>query len=98
MLLAVSSLLGIGFLVCWIMEVVTAFQKGNGPLLGILSIVLTCCGGIGGIVIGWIKCKEWGIQNLMIIWTIIWVAQIVVSGFQQAELMEMLNQMSNGPQ
>ncbi len=46
--------------VCWIMEIVAAFQKGDGPLLGILSIVLCS---LGGFVIGWAKAKDWGIQN-----------------------------------
>ena len=87
-------------LVCWIMEVVAAFQKGDGPLLGILSIVLTVFCGIGGFVIGWVKCNEWGIQKLMIIWTIsiivgavayAFVAQELFSGFQE----EMQQQMQN---
>ena len=52
--------------VCWIMEIVAALQKGDGPLLGILSIVLCS---LGGFVIGWAKAKDWGIQKLMIIWT-----------------------------
>ncbi len=71
--------------VCWIMEIVAAFQKGDGPLLGILSIVLCS---LGGFVIGWAKAKDWGIQKLMIIWTIsmivsAFVWQDLFSGFQE---------------
>ena len=77
LLWALYVIAGLVTLVCWIMEVIAAFQKGNGPLLGILSIVLTLFCGIGGFIIGWVKCKEWGIQNLMIIWTIAMVVSMV---------------------
>lgn len=70
---------GLVSLVCWIMEVVTAFQKGDGPLLGILSIIFC---GLGAFIIGWMKCNEWGLQKVMLIWTIAFVVtslcQIVV--------------------
>ncbi len=48
------------------MDIVAAFTKGDGPLLGILSIVLCP---LGGFVIGWVKSKQWGIQQVMLIWT-----------------------------
>ena len=66
-----SVLGGIAWLVCfvcYIMEVVTAFQKGDGPLLGILSLI-PCCQ-FGGFIIGWVKCNEWGLNRLMLVWSI----------------------------
>lgn len=67
-----SLIVGLGSLICWILEIVAAFKGGNGPLMGILSIVLC---GLGGFVIGWIHHKQWNITNLMIGWS----ACIVVS-------------------
>ena len=94
MFLALNSIVGIVVLVCWIIEVVTAFKKGDGPLMGILSIV--CCCTIGGLVIGWINCKKWGIQNLMLVYTIAFVLNMILSGIAQKEMLEMLQM--NGPQ
>lgn len=62
------GLLGLAALVCWILEVVAAFKKEEKPLMGILSIVLCS---LGGFVIGWIHSKKWGIQKVMIAWTIL---------------------------
>ena len=89
MLMVLSWLVGVVVLVCWIMEVVTAFQKGDGPLLGILSIV--CCCTLGGLIIGWIKCKEWGIQTLMLVYTIAFVINLILSGFQQEQMLKMFS-------
>lgn len=68
LLMAAIGLLGLGALICWILEVVAAFKKEEKPLMGILSIVLCS---LGGFVIGWINSKKWGIQKVMIIWTIL---------------------------
>ena len=94
MFVALNTIVGIGVLVCWIMEVVTAFKKDDGPLMGILSIV--CCCTIGGLVIGWINCKKWGIQNLMLVYTIAFVLNMILSGIAQKEMLEMFQM--NGPQ
>ena len=86
MLTILSIILTIASLVCWIMEIIAAFTKGKekGPLMGILSIVP--CLGLGGLIVGWIHAKKWGITKLMTIWTIIIVINIIVSiasgGFQ----------------
>ncbi len=89
MLMVLSWLVGIVVLVCWIMEVVTAFQKGDGPLLGILSIV--CCCTLGGLIIGWIKCKEWGIQTLMLVCTIAFVSNLSLSVLQHEQMLKMFS-------
>lgn len=76
MLTILSIIISLGSLACWIMEIVAAFQKGKGPLMGILSIVP--CLGLGGFIIGWIHAGKWGISKLMIIWTILIIASIIV--------------------
>lgn len=76
-LLALTGLLGLGALVCWIIEVVTAFKKEEKPLMGILSIVLCS---LGGFVIGWIHAKKWGITKLMVGWTILAILVGVLYG------------------
>lgn len=77
MLTILAILLWVASLACWIMEIVAAFQKGKGPLMGILSIVP--CLGLGGFIIGWIHAGKWGISKLMIIWTIVIIASIIVN-------------------
>ena len=74
-----SGLLGIISLVCWILVLIKMFQHGAIGL-AIASIVLILCG-IGplvALVYGWIKADEWGIRNVMLIWTICLLLSIVV--------------------
>ena len=73
----VGGIAGVVSLVCYIMEVVTAFQKGDGPLLGVLSLI-PCCS-LGGFIIGWVKCNEWGLNRLMLVWSIAMVVSFVAS-------------------
>ena len=71
-----SSAAGIGSLICFILVLVKMFQNGQ-TVLGIVCIV--CCG-IGGLiafVYGWIKSGEWGIQKVMLIWTVCIILQII---------------------
>ncbi len=72
----IGIVIGLGSLICWIMEIIAAFKREEKPLLGILSIVLCT---IGGFIIGWIKHKEWGIKKLMLIWTALIVAGIILN-------------------
>lgn len=68
--MAPMALMGAGFLTgiislfCWIKQLIVAFK--NSALLGIISLV-TC--GLGGLIIGWIKHKEWGLTKTMKVWT-----------------------------
>ena len=71
-----GMLIGIGSLICWILVIVAAFKNEDSPLLGILCIVLC---GLGAFVIGWIKNKDWGIQQLMMIWSGLVIAGIVIN-------------------
>ena len=72
-----SMVIGLGSLVCWIMEIVAAFKNEESPLLGILSIIP--CLGLGGLIIGWVKHREWGITQLMMIWSALIVISIVLN-------------------
>jgi hypothetical protein len=63
---------GIGILVCFIMVIVTMFQRGATGV-AILCLVLALCCGLGGLVAfihGWIKHRDWGITNLMIAYSV----------------------------
>lgn len=72
-----SMVIGLGSLVCWIMEIVAAFKHEKSPLLGILSIIP--CLGLGGLIIGWVKHRDWGITQLMLIWSGLIVISIVLN-------------------
>ena len=78
-MLAILSILGlvcgIGSLVCWIMVVVAAFKSEESPLMGILCIVLCA---LGAFIIGWIKSGQWGIRQVMLIWSGLIAANIVI--------------------
>ena len=74
-LMGLSVLIGLGSFVCWIMVIIKAFQSEESPLMGILCIVLC---GLGAFIIGWIKNSEWRITQLMMIWTGLFIASIVI--------------------
>jgi hypothetical protein len=63
---------GVGSLVCFVLVLVKMFQH-NHTGLGIACILLLFFCGIGGLIAfiyGWVKAGEWGITNLMTIWTV----------------------------
>jgi hypothetical protein len=70
-----QAVAGIGTLVCFILVLVKMFQR-NQTGLGIICIVLLFCCGIGGVIAfiyGWVKHREWGLTNIMIVWTVCWI-------------------------
>lgn len=67
-------LLSAGSLVCWIIVLVQIFKRA-GVGLGILGILCS----LFAFIYGWVKAKEWGIQKLMIVWTILVVIGLPVS-------------------
>lgn len=72
-------LLGLTSLVCFILVVVRMFQEGQTGL-GIVTILTLFCG-IGGLiafVYGWIKSKDWNLQTVMLVWTVVVVASIAL--------------------
>jgi hypothetical protein len=69
---------GLIALVCHIIVIVKMFQTGQTGL-GIVAIVLTCCG-IGillTLIYGWVKVKEWNVQPLMIAFTVGFILSII---------------------
>ena len=75
-------LLGLGSLICFILVLVQMFQRGKTGL-GIACILLVFVCGIGGLIAfiyGWMNAAEWGIKNVMLIWTACIVAGIVCNG------------------
>jgi biotin transporter BioY len=79
-LFALAGLVGVGSLVCFILVLVNMFQHDQSGL-AIACIVMTFCPGIGPLiafVVGWINAKDWGIQNIMLIWTGCWVGSVVL--------------------
>ena len=71
LILGLLGLLAIASLVYFILVVVQMF-KHEQVGLGLASLVLTPCVGIGPLlayVMGWVKAGEWGIRGLMWQWT-----------------------------
>jgi hypothetical protein len=82
------ALAGIGQLVCFILVVVKMFQRGQS-MMGILCIVLFFCCYIGGLVAfiyGWVKSREWGITNIMYVWTGCWLVTVIGYGLHPVDL------------
>jgi hypothetical protein len=83
MLILIQGLLGlvmIGELVCFILVLIKMFQVGE-QTMGIICIVLALCCGIGGLVAfiyGWINATKWDIKNVMLIWTALFIATLVL--------------------
>ena len=76
-----SSLCGLVSLVCFIMVLVQMFKRGE-TTMGIVCIVtLFCCiGGLITFVYGWTKAAAWDITKIMLVWTGVILAQLVLSG------------------
>jgi hypothetical protein len=71
LLQVIGWICGIVSLVCYIMVIVQMFQRGKTGL-GIACLVLLLLCGLGGLIafiVGWVNVKEWGIKNIMMIWT-----------------------------
>ncbi|HVS36441.1 MAG TPA: hypothetical protein VMS17_12820 [Gemmataceae bacterium] len=77
--LALESVAGVASLVCFILVLVQMFQRGQTGL-AVACIVLVFCGGIGALIAfiyGWVKSREWGLNNVMLIWTVCIVIGLV---------------------
>jgi hypothetical protein len=82
----ISGIFGLVGLVCFVLVVVKMFQN-NQTGLGIASIVLLPCCGIGyllALVMGWVKSGEWNIGNVMLIWTGAFLVSFVTGGIAGA--------------
>ena len=81
LLQGLSSLCGLVSLVCFIMVLVQMFKRGE-TTMGIVCIVtIFCCiGGLIAFVYGWTKAAAWDITKIMIVWSGVILAQLVLSG------------------
>lgn len=70
-----SMLVGLVALVMFVMVLIKQFQTA-GPIHGIIGIV-TC--GIWTFIWGWMNAGKLNIRNLMIIWTICIILNVVLS-------------------
>ena len=80
MAVALNSVVGIAWLVCFILVIVQMFQHGQTGL-GVACLVGFILCGIGyfvAFVYGWMKSNEWRIQNIMYVWTGCLVATIIL--------------------
>ena len=69
-----AILIGLGSLACWILVLVKIFQSGQIGL-GILGIICP----LFTFIYGWIKSDEFGIRQIMITWSVLVLASIIVN-------------------
>jgi hypothetical protein len=90
----VGGISGLISLVCFVLVVIKIFQSGQTGL-GIACILLLFCCGIGGLVafiVGWMNAERWNIKNVMIIWTICFVVNIITGIMNPAPFQFQVNQ------
>jgi hypothetical protein len=66
-------------LVCFLTVLSTIFQNNAG--FGFICLFLTLCTGFGPLlvfVVGWVKSEAWEIWWLMMTWSVIWVATVLL--------------------
>jgi hypothetical protein len=71
----IGMLVGLGYLVCLIIVLIKQFQIG-GVIHGIIGII-TC--GLWTFIWGWMNAGSLGIKNIMIIWTLLFIACIAIN-------------------
>jgi len=80
MLGILGGIAGLGSLICFIIVLIKQFQEG-GLLHGIIGII-TC--GIWTFIWGWINSGRFNIRNLMLIWTVLWIAAMILNSMSGA--------------
>jgi len=76
----VGGIAGLGWVICFIIVLIKQFQEG-GILHGIIGLI-TC--GIWTFIWGWINSGRLNIRNIMLIWTVLWVAAIILNSMSGA--------------
>ena len=71
----IGMLVGLGWLICFIMVLIKQFQNA-GAVHGIIGII-TC--GIWTFIWGWMNANNLGIKNIMMIWTLLIVVGIAIN-------------------
>ena len=74
MLGILAMLVGIGCLICWIIVLIKLFQN-EGTLKGILGIICV----LYTFIWGWMNSERLGIRNIMMIWTLLIIIQLVLN-------------------
>jgi len=74
MLGILAMLVGIGCLICFVIVLIKLFQN-EGALKGILGIIC----GLYTLVWGWMNADRLGIKNIMMIWTLLLIIQLVLN-------------------
>ena len=78
----IGGICGIVQLVCFILVIIQMFQRGK-TAMGVVCLVLIPVCGVGGLVAfiyGWMNASQWGIKNIMLAWTGVFVVNLVCSG------------------
>ncbi len=70
----------LGWAICFIIGLIKQFQEA-GVLHGIIGLI-TC--GIWTFIWGWINSGRLNIRNLMLIWTLLWLAAIGLNSLSGA--------------
>lgn len=65
---------GLGSLICFIIVLIKLFQN-EGALKGILGLIC----GLYTFIWGWINADKLGIKNIMLIWTLLILVQLVLN-------------------
>lgn len=73
MLPILALIIGLGSLACWIYVEVKIFQSGN-IMMGVLGLCP-----LVAFIYGWIKNDELEIRNVMLIWSVLFVANIFLN-------------------
>jgi len=75
-IVAIASLVS---LVCFILVVIEMLQRGAVPM-AVTCILLSLCCGLGGLVAfvyGWMRSSEWNIVQIMRIWTVAFIVDLL---------------------
>ena len=67
-----ALLVGLGSLICFIIVLIKLFQN-EGALKGILGLIC----GLYTFIWGWMNANRLGIRNIMMIWTLLIIIQII---------------------
>ena len=70
-----AMLVGLGWLICFIIVLIKQFQNG-GVVHGIIGII-TCA--IWTFIWGWMNADKLGIKNIMLIWTVLILISLVLN-------------------
>jgi hypothetical protein len=90
--LTLAGIAGLVSLVCFILVIIQMFQHGQTGL-AIVRIILALCTGIGGLIVfiyGWVKSTEWGLKNVMLIWTAAFIVAFIGYGMGYAQIATMM--------